>query len=275
MAIYFQLSRGGAQRQHSIRGDCSYSTSCLVFVGVVLGCFCCSWLLVFLVAGVLDCWCCSWLLVSFLVVGVVLSCCCCSWLLVLLVVGVVLGCWCCPWLLVLLLVVGVVLGCWCCFLVVGVVLGCYCLLLMLLFVFVCVIQEPSNWQLFMFSVEVILVPHYIVGMCAWYWSSSHGFLCTAILIHCLWTTQREAKQVIAYISSRHAMHWRQEMMILGKGLLYNVVTCAGLVTLQCHLVASGPILLVQLLVTLDNLAHCIYIGMETSQTAHSQKNPTH
>ena len=186
-----------------------------VFV-CVLGCWC---LCVFLVVGVSVC---SWLLLF------AVNVCVCSWLLVLVFVCV-LGCYC----LLLMFVFVCVLGCWCmCVLRCWcyswlLVLGCYSLLLM--FVFVCVIQEPSNWQLFMFSVEVILVPHYIVGMCAWHWSSSHGFLCMAILIHCLWTTQREAKQAIAYVSSRHAMHWRQEMMILGKGLLYNVVTCAGLV----------------------------------------------
>lgn len=79
-------------------------------------------------------------------------------------------------------------------------------------------QEPNRWQLLVYCVEVLLVPHYIVGLCAWYWSNIHPWLCTAILVHCLWTTQREAKLSLARVSALNNIHWKRYLSSLGRVL---------------------------------------------------------
>lgn len=88
----------------------------------------------------------------------------------------------------------------------------------------------------MFGVEVFLVPHYIIGMCAWYWSSVHLLLSVAILLHCMWTTQQEAKRTISYLSAqpRHVVHWWQGAWQLVLRFSSSVLAC-GMTVLLVHI----------------------------------------
>ena len=69
-------------------------------------------------------------------------------------------------------------------------------------------KEPDLKQLSMFGVELLLVPHYVVGLFAWQWFSQHPWLCTAIIIHCLWATQSEVKRTLAFLITFTQINWR-------------------------------------------------------------------
>lgn len=96
------------------------------------------------------------------------------------------------------------------------------------------LQEPSRVQLLVYCVEVLLVPHYLVGMCAWYWSNSHLWLSTAIVVHCLWSTQREAKLAVSHISTHNHINWKQDLSSLGRIVCASL--CQFLLALMCGFV---------------------------------------
>ena len=94
---------------------------------------------------------------------------------------------------------------------------CVHVMLQLLCVCVClfVLQEPSGVQLLLYGVGVLLVPHYLVGICALHHLYSHLWLCPAILVHCVWRSQRELALVLSHINTLNYATWKQGVATLG------------------------------------------------------------
>lgn len=70
-------------------------------------------------------------------------------------------------------------------------------------------MDLTTQQTIVFGIELILVPHYVVGLFAWQWFSLHPWLCTAVMIHCVWAMQSEAKKIFSYGLSR--INWKIKM----------------------------------------------------------------
>ena len=54
------------------------------------------------------------------------------------------------------------------------------------------------------------MPHYVAGLFAWQWISVHPWLCIAVMIHCVWATQNEAKRFVAQVFAVTQVNWRQK-----------------------------------------------------------------
>lgn len=94
--------------------------------------------------------------------------------------------------------------------------------------------ELSGGQVLVFSLEVLLVPHYVVGLFAWHWFNLHPWICTAIIIHCMWATQNEAKKTISYIFTVTQINWRLKFsrtvrLFLKSVLIFFLALSGGLV----------------------------------------------
>lgn len=68
--------------------------------------------------------------------------------------------------------------------------------------------ELTTHQVVVFGLEILSVPHYVVGLFAWHWLNLHPWICSAIMIHCVWATQSEAKKTLSYIFSATQVNWR-------------------------------------------------------------------
>ena len=66
--------------------------------------------------------------------------------------------------------------------------------------------------MFVFGFEILLVPHYVVGLFAWQWLTLHPWISTAIIAHCLWATQSDAKKGITFILTATAINWKPKFM---------------------------------------------------------------
>ena len=48
----------------------------------------------------------------------------------------------------------------------------------------------------MFLLQVLLIPHFVVGSFAWAWWSVNSWLATAVMVHCFRATVDEVKAVV-------------------------------------------------------------------------------
>ncbi len=67
-------------------------------------------------------------------------------------------------------------------------------------------------------------------MFAWHWFNLHPWICTAVIIHCIWTSQKEAKSVLNYMMSVNQL--RVKMSFLIRSLNYNVATVQTILCLS-------------------------------------------
>ena len=71
--------------------------------------------------------------------------------------------------------------------------------------------ELTGRQVVVFGVEILLVPHYVVGLFAWHWWNVHPWIATAIIVHCMWTTQSEAKKTLSCVFMVTRMNWKLQL----------------------------------------------------------------
>ena len=94
--------------------------------------------------------------------------------------------------------------------------------------------SPTHNQILVFVLETLLVPHYVVGLFAWHWFSVHPWICSAIMVHCVWATQREVKTIFSSVAAVTQINWRLKIFLMIRCLcMQNDVL--SLFTLCTHL----------------------------------------
>lgn len=78
-------------------------------------------------------------------------------------------------------------------------------------------SEPTWKHLLAFTVEVLLIPHFLVAVFAWSWFEFHPLIVAAIVIHGVWATMQEGQEVVAVVRSGNwRVNWRAKIPTLAK-----------------------------------------------------------
>ena len=80
------------------------------------------------------------------------------------------------------------------------------------------LSEPTYRQLLAFTVEILLIPHFIVAWYAWSWWDMHPWVASAVILHCTWAMLREGQAAIHTVnnSGNWRANWRAKIPDLFK-----------------------------------------------------------
>lgn len=78
--------------------------------------------------------------------------------------------------------------------------------------------EPSIAQLAVFFLEVLVVPHFVVGSVAWSWIGVNFWVCSAVLLHCATAMLREGRELTRMAKNFHLQNLRERLPLLARRL---------------------------------------------------------